>query len=58
MLIAMGVILCPIGDSFTRFGYTEVLYVTELLGLILIFCGYPIIRNDRSASVHAIQRNT
>ena len=29
-----------IGGTFTRFGYTEVLYVTELVGLILIWIGY------------------
>jgi hypothetical protein len=29
-----------IGGSFTRFGYTEVLYVTEFVGIILIYLGY------------------
>jgi hypothetical protein len=38
--IAVGAILPGIGGSFTRFGHTEVLYVTELLGLILIYLGY------------------
>jgi hypothetical protein len=38
--IAVGAILPGIGGSFTRFGYTEVLYVTELIGLILIYVGY------------------
>jgi len=38
--IAIGAILPGIGGSFTRFGYTEVLYVTELLGLSLIYLGY------------------
>lgn len=38
--IAIGAILPGIGGSFTRFGFTEVLYVTEFLGLSLIFIGY------------------
>jgi hypothetical protein len=38
--IAAGAILPGIGGSFTRFGYTEVLYVTELLGLMMIYLGY------------------
>jgi hypothetical protein len=40
IFIASGAILPGIGGSFTRFGYVEVLYVTELLGLLLIHRGY------------------
>jgi hypothetical protein len=40
ILIAVGALLPGIGGSFTRFGYTEVLYVTEFVGIILIFLGY------------------
>jgi hypothetical protein len=40
VLIAIGAILPAIGGTFTRFGWVEVLYVTELLGLLLIFAGY------------------
>jgi hypothetical protein len=40
MLIAVGAILPGIGGTFTRMGHVEVLYVTELLGLLLIFAGY------------------
>jgi hypothetical protein len=40
VLIAIGGILPGVGGAFTRFGHTEVLYVTELLGLLLIFSGY------------------
>jgi hypothetical protein len=40
VFIAVGALLPGIGGSFTRFGYTEVLYVTELLGLTLIWIGY------------------
>ncbi|HEX6314095.1 MAG TPA: hypothetical protein VFZ73_04520, partial [Gemmatimonadaceae bacterium] len=39
-LIAVGALLPGIGGSFTRFGYTEVLYVTEFVGIILIYLGY------------------
>ena len=38
--IAVGALLPGIGGTFTRFGHTEVLYVTELMGLILIWIGY------------------
>ncbi len=40
ILIAIGAILPAIGGSFTRAGFVEVLYVTELAGLLLIYTGY------------------
>ena len=40
ILIAIGAILPAIGGTATRFGYVEVLYVTELIGLLLIYAGY------------------
>lgn len=40
VFIAIGAILPGIGGSFTRFGHVEVLYVTELLGLALIYTGF------------------
>lgn len=43
VLIAVGGLLPGIGGSFTRAGYVEVLYVTELVGLLLIFAGYRVI---------------
>jgi hypothetical protein len=39
-LIAFGALLPGIGGAATRMGYTEVLYVMELLGIILIWLGY------------------
>jgi hypothetical protein len=42
VLIAVGAILPGIGGTATRMGYTEVLYVTELMGLLLIWAGYRI----------------
>jgi hypothetical protein len=56
ILIAIGALLPGIGGSFTRFGYVEVLYVTELIGLSFIYFGYHIIRMGYSASVHANQQ--
>ncbi|HVN75901.1 MAG TPA: hypothetical protein VMT19_06265 [Thermoanaerobaculaceae bacterium] len=40
VLIAVGALLPGVGGTFTRFGYVEVLYVTELIGLSLIYLGY------------------
>lgn len=40
VLIAVGALLPGIGGAATRLGYTEVLYVTEFLGLALIWAGY------------------
>ena len=40
ILIAIGALLPGIGGTFTRFGHVEVLYVTEFIGLLLIFAGY------------------
>lgn len=50
VLIAVGAILPGIGGSFTRAGYVEVLYVTELAGLILIFLGYRLNVGGRPAA--------
>ncbi len=49
ILIAVGAILPGIGGSFTRAGYTEVLYVTEFAGIILIFLGYRFSTRGRPA---------
>ncbi|MFQ5538572.1 MAG: hypothetical protein ACE5GJ_14095 [Gemmatimonadota bacterium] len=38
--IAVGALLPGIGGTSARFGHTEVLYVTELVGLSLIWLGY------------------
>ena len=40
VLIAVGGLLPGIGGSLTRAGYVEGLYITELMGLILIYLGY------------------
>jgi hypothetical protein len=40
IFIAVGGILPGIGGTMTRAGFVEVLYVTELIGLLLIYRGY------------------
>jgi hypothetical protein len=40
VLIAVGALLPGIGGMATRMGYTEMLYVGEFLGIIMIFSGY------------------
>jgi hypothetical protein len=42
VLIAFGAILPGIGGTATRMGHTEVLYVTELVGMLLTWIGYRI----------------
>ncbi len=55
-LIAVGAILPGIGGAFTRAGYVEVLYVTELIGLVLIWMGYRKIVQDATVSIHQNQK--
>lgn len=40
VLIAVGAVLPGIGGTATRLGHVEVLYVTELMGVVLIWFGY------------------
>lgn len=40
VLIAVGALLPGIGGMATRAGHTEVLYVMEFIGLLLIWAGY------------------
>ena len=56
VFIAMGGLLPGIGGSFTKFGYTEVLYVTELVGIILIYLGYHTMKRDRTISIYEVQK--
>lgn len=57
VLIAVGAILPGVGGGFARAGLVEVLYVTELIGLLLIWAGYHVIANDRTTSIHPRQSN-
>lgn len=47
VFIAIGGLLPGIGGTFTRMGYVNVLFVTELIGLLLIYLGYRIIKLDK-----------
>ena len=58
ILIAIGALLPGIGGSMTRFGYVEALFVTELIGLIMIYWGYSVIKADRSSSIHLSQKQS
>ena len=49
VLIATGAILPGIGGTATRMGYVEVLYVTELAGLLLTWLGYRMSVHPASA---------
>jgi hypothetical protein len=49
VLIALGGLLPGIGGSFTRMGYVNVLFVTELIGLVLIYAGYRMIRQEKKS---------
>lgn len=55
-LIAIGGLLPGIGGSFTRFGYVEVLFVTEIIGLSLIWAGYRAMTQTRAESIHVVQQ--
>ena len=48
IFIAIGGLLPGIGGSFTRAGYVEVLYVTEFIGLVCIYYGYKIIKENKA----------
>jgi hypothetical protein len=57
-LIAVGTLLPGIGGMATRYGYTEVLFVTELVGLLLVWVGYRLMVQTRAPSVHSAQQLT
>lgn len=54
-LIAIGALLPGIGGSFTRMGYVEVLFVTEFVGILLIWAGYRAMSQSPMKSIHAAQ---
>jgi hypothetical protein len=55
VLIAVGAVLPGVGGSYARAGMVGVLYVTELIGLTLIWSGYAVMRRESVASIHAAQ---
>ena len=50
VLIALGAILPGLGGASSRAGYTEVLYIMELAGILLIWPGYWL--NVRNRPIH------
>lgn len=55
-MIALGALLPGIGGSFTRLGYTEVLCVTEVIGLTLIWRGYLLCIRAAPPAVESVSR--
>ena len=56
ILIALGGLLPGIGGSSAKAGYIEVLYITEFLGLCLIYAGYHVIKTSTEQTVHSNQQ--
>jgi hypothetical protein len=56
VFIAIGGLLPGIGGSFTKFGFVEVLYVTEFIGILFIYAGYYVIKTGAAASLHVNQQ--
>jgi hypothetical protein len=56
VLIAAGAILPGIGGSFTRLGLVEVLYVTEIIGIVTIWAGAYLVGSEAGRSIHLSQR--
>ena len=54
--IALGALLPGIGGSFTRMGFTEVLFVTEFIGILLIWLGYYLVSKGEAPSIHLSQQ--
>lgn len=50
--IAFGALLPGIGGMATRFGHTEVLYVMELFGIVLIWIGYTYNVRPQAQTTH------
>jgi len=58
IIIAIGGLLPGIGGTFTRMGYVQVLYVTEFIGLVLIYIGYKIIKHSKSKTLGRDSRHS
>lgn len=56
IFIAIGALLPGVGGTYARMGQVEVLYITELVGILFIWGGYHIMTGDDSLSIHAAQR--
>jgi hypothetical protein len=56
--ISIGAILPGVGGAFSRAGHTEVLYLGELIGIILIYIGYRSCIKEPLAQQHPLQAVT
>ena len=56
LFIAVGALLPGIGGGSAKAGFVEVLYITELIGIVLIWTGYRIIHKSTAGSVYAKQQ--
>ena len=54
--IALGAVLPGIGGTYARNGLPEVLYATELIGILFIFLGYCIIRYSKEKTLYTDQK--
>ena len=50
VLIAIGALLPGIGGASAKAGYVEVLYITELLGILLIYAGYLKVKQGKKVT--------
>ena len=57
IFIAVGAILPGIGGAYSRMGYTEVLYMGEFVGLLLIWYGYAFCQRPVEVSGVALAKN-
>jgi len=57
IFIALGGLLPGIGGSYARFGMVEVLFVTELLGILLIYLGYRLVKRGRHLHPEALNNH-
>lgn len=55
VLIATGGLLPGIGGSASKFGYIEVLYITEFIGICLIHAGYQMMKSSSIPSIYTNQ---
>lgn len=51
ILIAAGCLLVGVGGAFAKAGYIEILYITEFLGIILIYSGYLMVKLSSEESI-------
>jgi len=56
ILIAIGALLPGIGGTASKFGYIQVLYLTEFIGICLMHAGYQMMKASAIPSIYPNQR--